>query len=80
MFFSLRLSIVLVLNGLQVFAEDYDTASGAVEIGPRLPRALEQARRPPHEPLGAPAAGCPNKWNAHHRCLVWCAKRWGNGV
>ncbi|OQR75086.1 polyglutamine-binding protein 1-like [Tropilaelaps mercedesae] len=63
----------------EVFAEDYDTAVSAAEIGPRLPRAFERARRAPYEPLGSPAPGCPNKWNAHHRCLVWCMKRWGNG-
>ena len=63
----------------EVFAESYDTESagggGGGAIGPIFSRPVEVD---PTKYLGH--GGCPNKWNAHHDCVLFCRQFWGAGI
>jgi len=67
----------------EVFAESYDTEGGAGGgasdkpglIGPIFSRPVEVD---PTRYIGH--GGCPNKWNPHHDCVLFCRQFWGAGV
>ena len=61
----------------EVFAESYDAEGGGNQgtIGHIFARPAEVD---PTKYLGH--SGCPNKWNAHHECVLFCRQFWGAGI
>lgn len=65
----------------EVFAESYDNdTNGSVDrpaglIGPIFTKPVEVD---PTRYLGH--GGCPNKWNPHHDCVLFCRQFWGAGA
>lgn len=74
----------------EVFAESYDTETGNTTgdrtgpmhggekpglIGPIFARPAEVD---PTKYIGH--GGCPNKWNPHHDCVLFCRQFWGAGM
>jgi len=69
----------------EVFAESYDDNTGAGEriggrgLGGNLGSVT--SNRPARDStsyIGHP--GCPNKWNVHHECVLYCRQFWGAGI
>ena len=62
----------------EVFAESYDTGAGDKDrglIGPIFSKPVEVD---PTKYIGH--SGCPNKWNPHHDCCLFCRQFWGVGI
>lgn len=65
----------------EVYAEDYDDGDS--------PPPPSSYLKPAPPPTSAPAfvdrtqhighSGCPNKWNVHHECVLYCRTFWGGG-
>jgi len=60
----------------EVFAESYDTEGGERAIGPIFARPADPVDPTKHLGHG----GCPNKWNSHHDCSLFCRQFWGAGI
>eukprot|EP00092_Neocalanus_flemingeri_P001573 GFUD01001676.1.p1 GENE.GFUD01001676.1~~GFUD01001676.1.p1 ORF type:complete len:328 (-),score=128.60 GFUD01001676.1:57-1040(-) len=59
----------------EVFAESYDNESSETATGPLI---FSKPEVDPTRYIGH--AGCPNKWNVHHDCVLYCRQFWGVGI
>jgi len=72
----------------EVFAESYDTETGTGGGGGKdkaqAPGLIGPIFAKPAEPVDPTRyighSGCPNKWNAHHECVLFCRQFWGAGI
>jgi len=80
----------------EVFAEDYDDTADTGPPMPLQPKSIESDNTPGSIPLPSDNttattnlidktkfighSGCPNKWNIHHECVLFCRTHWGVGI
>jgi len=59
----------------EVFAESYDNENTDTPTGPLI---FSKPEIDPTKYIGH--SGCPNKWNVHHECVLYCRQFWGAGI
>jgi len=62
----------------EVFAESYDNEGVDGGGGGTGPLIFSKPEVDPTKYIGH--AGCPNKWNVHHECVLYCRQFWGAGI